>query len=641
MKRIVLGIMLATPIIGVCQQQKFKIEGHISSVSPKAVVYLVSLQGSPTIDSCTLKQGKFGFSGTKKEAVEAILIMGNGKGLPDGSEVDAQSVYLENGVVHIEGKDSLTKCKIWGTTLNVNNQEKIRLVKDALSGIQLLGLREKAEQKVMGTFVSTRPASLVSLDWMWALGGRDSTVIANYPKLSASLRQTERGKELGMVVKASLATRIGQMAPDFSLQDQRGKSVKLSDFRGKYVLLDFWASWCHPCRELQPKLVELYNEFKATGKFEILAVSLDKVQSAWLKAIKEDNVPWLQVADLNKPVNKAAEMYNVTMIPASFLIDPDGKLIGIGPDKELLREKLQEGKIVEMSNPADSGLYMSVDIRSIMQFYSKDNISKADVLEDNNTLNTILKKDIGELAFSKELGKMDMIKDSAAFYGLIETKGVALTREKLKLEQQFVREHPDSFVSLYLLMDNNVMYDADGYAIAYDQLSHRLKNTRAAEAIRTKIEHLKVTTAGTQAKDFERKNQYGKTVKLSDYKGKLVLLDFWGSWCGVCRQGHPHLKELYSKYKGKGLEIVAVAHEEGKDLSKNKAAWLAAIKKDDVNWVHVLENEGSGAPSITKAYGIEGYPTKLLVDQDGKILMRVIGNLNEEMDQRIKSILDK
>jgi len=301
----------------------------------------------------------------------------------------------------------------------------------------------------------------------------------------------------------------------------------------------------------------------------------------------------------------------------------------------------KEGKTVEMTSPVDSGIYMSVDMRSVMQFFSKDNISKADALKDCNALNSILKKDIGELAFSQQLGKLDMVKDSAVFYGLLETKGVALTREKLKLEQQFVRAHPDSFVSLYLLMDNSVMYDADGYATAYDQLSSRLKNTQAAKVIRKKIDHLKITTAGTRAMDFERKNQYGKTVKLSDYKGKLVLLDFWGSWCAVCRRGHPHLKELYKKYKDKGLEIVAVAHEENKDLSKNKAAWLAAIKKDEVNWVHVLEDEGSGAPSITKAYGIDGYPTKLLIDQDGKILMRVIGSMNEEMDERIKSILEK
>lgn len=301
----------------------------------------------------------------------------------------------------------------------------------------------------------------------------------------------------------------------------------------------------------------------------------------------------------------------------------------------------KEGKTVEIISPVDSGIYMSVDMRSVMQFFSKDNISKADIVKDCNALNVILRKDVGELAFSQELGKLDMVKDSAVFYGLIETKGVTLTREKLKLEQQFVRAHPDSFVSLYLLMDNSIMYDADGYAADYAQLSSRLKNTLAAEVIRKKIEHLKITTTGTRAMDFIRKNQFGKNVKLSDYKGKLVLLEFWGSWCVVCRRGHPHLKELYKKYKDKGLEIVAVAHEENKDLSKNKAAWLAAIKKDDVNWVHVLEDEGSGAPSITKAYGIDGYPTKLLIDQDGKILMRVIGSLNEEMDERIKSILEK
>lgn len=285
--------------------------------------------------------------------------------------------------------------------------------------------------------------------------------------------------------------------------------------------------------------------------------------------------------------------------------------------------------------------YMTLDLRSVMSLLSKDKISEADVLTDFKALNVILSKDLGEHAFSQELSKLDRVKDSAAFYGLIADKGVGLTREKLKLQQQFVQDHPDSYLSLFILLDNSIIYSADAYAATYERLSPRLKNTQAGETIRKKAERLKVTIAGTKAQDFTRRNQFGENVKLSDYRGKLVLLDFWGSWCGVCRQGHPHLKELYEKYKDKGLEIVAVAHEEGKDLSKNKAAWLAAIKKDGINWVHVLEDEGNGAPSITKAYGIEGYPTKLLIDQEGKILIRVLGSLNDEIDQQIKSILEK
>lgn len=286
-----------------------------------------------------------------------------------------------------------------------------------------------------------------------------------------------------------------------------------------------------------------------------------------------------------------------------------------------------------------------LDLGAIMAFLSKDSISKKDVLPDFNILNDILNEDIGEEALKKELSALDMVKDSVAFYNLVTTKPAALYRKKLLLKQQFVEQHPDSYVSLYALEVNNGMYSADSYAAAYGKLSDRLKKTHAAQGIRDRIaEWKKLTPTGTPAKDFTRKDQYGKTIKLSDYRGKLVILDFWGSWCGACRQSHPHLKELYEAYKNKGLEIIGVANEnvhgEKTALSKAKAAWIAAIKKDDVNWVHVLNNEGTGDMDIVQSYQVSSYPTKILLDRDGKVLLRISDILNVEIDQLIKSILD-
>lgn len=629
--------MLGLPLTGFCQKQKFSINGLVSNAPAKAKAYLVYQVGNKMVmDSTRLGAGAFQFSGTVASPVEATLVLAHTGILPVDDQIDSQSVYLENGIVYVKGKDSLTRCKVWGTPLNLDNQKRMR------PAASQIGLGQKKEEiKAMAAFVNAHPASLVSLDWMWAIGGRDSTVIANYPKLSASLKQTERGKELGLVVKANKATRIGQTAPDFSLPDQYGKQLKLSDFRGKYVLLDFWASWCKPCRALQPKLLELHNELNATGKFVILAVSLDKERSAWLKAIKEDNVPWLQVADLNKPINKAAELYDVTMIPASFLISPDGKIIQRGVSKEFLREELLgKGKPAEKDDAALMSMY-DISPQAVVNFLSKDKVSTNDVEADCRTLNRILSQDVGERAMVKELEKLDMIKDSAAFYGLISSKGVAFTREKMKMKQQFVRDHPNSLVSLFLLEENNCMYSSDSYATAYHQLGEKLKNMASAQFIRDRITQLKITSTGKQLENFSRRDQHGKIVKLSDYRGKLVLLDFWGSWCAVCRESHPHLKELYQKYKSKGLEIVAVANEKTSDIDKAKQAWLAAIKKDDINWVHVLNDEETGGPDIVKAYGITSYPTKILLDREGKVIMRVYSMLNDEMDSMIKTLLEK
>jgi peroxiredoxin len=132
------------------------------------------------------------------------------------------------------------------------------------------------------------------------------------------------------------------MAMDFMQNDTTGKAVKLSDFRGQYVLVDFWASWCKPCRAENPNLLAAYKKFKDKN-FTILGVSLDEERSrrAWLGAVQKDSLPWTQVSDLQGFKSKAAEMYGVTAIPSNFLIDPSGKIIARNLRGEELEKKLE------------------------------------------------------------------------------------------------------------------------------------------------------------------------------------------------------------------------------------------------------------------------------------------------------------
>lgn len=634
MKKTIGLLLLALPITGICQQQHYKISGLLAGLKSKAKAYLVYKRGNDfTTDSCIIKSGRFSFTGVCAEPQLATLLLGHqGKFDPSG-ETDTQSVYLENGIIKVEGKDSLNKARIWGTPLNADNQEKIRLSKASKNK------GYAATAQLMADFVKGHPASLVSLDWMLDFGGRNRGVIASYPALSPSLKQTKAGQELAQAIDAFLSVQEGKPAPDFALPDPQGKVLKLSDFRGKYVLLDFWSSWCKPCRALQPLLKSVYNALNPTGNFVILAVSVDKDKMAWMKAIKEDDVPWLQVADIGAVTNKAAALYDVNIIPRQFLIGPDGTIL---PQAKL--NKLIQDKVLPLDQPAQQkvsiGRLSDLNQKEMLAAMKRENLAVDGFTEEFQKLDSILETDIGEVALGMELDKLDLKQDSAVMYNLLVYKGSSLVAEKHRMRQAFIAAHPDSFVSLDQLSKLEHMYSADSYALAYEGLSDRLKNTIIGQGVKERIGKLKLTPTGMKAPDFTRKNQYGKTVKLSDYRGKLVLLDFWGSWCVACRLTHPHLKELYERYKAKGLEIVAVSNEKNKDLEKGKQAWLAAIKKDDANWVHVLNNEGSGAPDIVKAYAITSFPTKLLLDKNGKILMRSAGGLNEEMDVLIKKLLD-
>jgi peroxiredoxin len=133
----------------------------------------------------------------------------------------------------------------------------------------------------------------------------------------------------------------GSVAPDIVLNNPEGTTVALSTLKGKVVLIDFWASWCKPCRMENPNVVRLYNQYKNKG-FEIYGVSLDKAQDAWLGAIKEDNLTWIHVSDLQFWNSAAAKLYNVSSIPQTFLLDAEGKIIGKNLRGEALAMKLKE-----------------------------------------------------------------------------------------------------------------------------------------------------------------------------------------------------------------------------------------------------------------------------------------------------------
>lgn len=248
--------------------------------------------------------------------------------------------------------------KMHKTIMQLDSLGNIYRSKLNLPGTDLETLREDTREKFQAIaerqreftidFISDNTGSLASLMALYqqidpetfVLGREedfeyyilvDSVLFARYPDLDYTIALNENVREMTMTIERKRETErmlgTGVIAPEISLPDPDGELISLSSLRGNYVLLDFWAAWCGPCREENPFLAEMYNRYNRKG-FEIYQVSLDRGRENWLRGIEEDNIDrWTQVSDLQFMGSPVVRLYNIGSIPANFLLDPDGRII--------------------------------------------------------------------------------------------------------------------------------------------------------------------------------------------------------------------------------------------------------------------------------------------------------------------------
>ena len=329
MKKILLGLI--TLLTLTCNEKpnvKFSLSGKTNGIENGTVLYLDDNLKIEPIDSTIVENNSFNFH-TVLSSTPLLAVLR----LKDDSQY--RFLWLENSPMTFDANKTDLKNAIISGSNSENLNQTLHKQKDQLP--------KSESQKLEIEFVENNPNSIVSayiLSVYSTSWGKEKTKEL-YDRFSEENKSSAYGKGIANFIELNKNPKIGEHFVDFEMSDPYGNAKKLSDDIGKVILLEFWASWCNPCRKENPNLVKTYAKYRQYG-FEIFAVSLDDERDSWLNAIEKDKLNWKQVSDLEGDDSKAALIYGISSIPDNFLFDKNGIIIARNLRGEKLNEKLAE-----------------------------------------------------------------------------------------------------------------------------------------------------------------------------------------------------------------------------------------------------------------------------------------------------------
>ncbi len=339
----------------------FAINGTISGMDSGWVYFGHTDSTGFKKDSSHVKNHQFAYLGKVSEPSLYYVWMPT----PQGVMLKTFGFFIEDTTLQMNvNKDSISKTVVTGSRVNdlyIAYEEALKPIKSKMDALDksyteaahagnktIIDSLEKVYDKLSAeeidanvSYALNNPNSVIGA---WAikkmLYNFDLAKLKKvYPAFSPAVQQSSFAKEIKKEMDIMDRTAIGQMAPDFTQNDSTGKPLALASFKGKYVLVDFWASWCGPCRRENPNVVEAYKKFKGKN-FTILGVSLDDNKEAWVKAVNTDGLAWNHVCDMKGWKNAVAAEYGIRAVPSNFLIDPSGKILAHNLRGEVLQDTL-------------------------------------------------------------------------------------------------------------------------------------------------------------------------------------------------------------------------------------------------------------------------------------------------------------
>ena len=349
--------------------KSYTINGTIAGLTSGEIYLQIMNKEDAKPDTIKISNGKFTYSNKSAAPEFAILLFPNVEHKIDpknilmfftepGSNIQVTFDSSAKERFVITGSKTSDEFKIFKQKCLTPSEEKEKKTFENINPMSinnpttmdsLMKLAETIQQEkkeAVVKYITENKTSIVGAAYAYLIGTQEENskfIQLAYNMMDDNIRNSFYGIEIKKKIDAAIKTDIGAIATDFNVKDIEGKQVTLSNFyKGKkLVLIDFWASWCGPCRKENPNVVKAYSKFHSKG-FDILGISLDEEKQDWIGAIKKDGLTWTQVSDLKGWESGVARLYNVTAIPTNFLIDGTGKIIATNLRGELLETKLNE-----------------------------------------------------------------------------------------------------------------------------------------------------------------------------------------------------------------------------------------------------------------------------------------------------------
>ena len=719
-------------------QGKYAMKGTIRNADGQ----MVYLNHGSVKDSTLVKKGKFAFKGAMDKPYEsAILYMGKLEGRMD--EVKYVQFSLEPGkltadidanefkkaVIH-GGKTQEENNALQAQMAEINKQleELNNAYRNAANAEEGEAIKAKMEpyskqaSELRNNFMNTHPDSYLTPQFLrYAMSRMNYQELKSmYDRLSDNVKRYGDCEEIVKEISALERVQQGKPAPDFTANDINGRPFTMSSLRGHVTIIDFWASWCVPCRKSNPHMLELYRKYRAKGLEMVYVSDDDRNEKAWKKAVADDKLvgegfhhvlrglKW----DRSKGyagidhTNDISDKYAIHYLPTKYLIDQKGNIVcKVESDEQLEREL--EKLLGKAEYPFTiKGNVANAEGKEVTLYYGsmrKQDILKTTVKDGQFTLSGVISSPytggsllLGE--YNPQAGEGDFVRmaiepgtttvdapkgtlngatvkggkaqDDVNAYDaqlnpvIEEMKALDSQMKKAKTDKQrnalkakmeaarekyndvsktFYTTRGDSYLSPQLLMMDMGNMKYEDIKKIYNTFSENVRLYGDTKEIEDELEALGKIQPGSAAPDFTANDINGRPFTFSSLKGKVVIIDFWASWCVPCRKSNPHMKALYEKYHDKGLEMVYVS-----DDDRNEKAWKAAVEKDGLvgeGFHHVLRGLKQTATGFDKSndisalYAIHYLPTKYLIDRQGNIVCKINEGEDQQLDQKLEELL--